>query len=195
MIGFFIGFLTVVLALVCLLMVFIVLMQKPKQEGLGAAFGGGVTDSVWGADASNILQKITVWLAVMFFVITMVLAVLVGVKQKAKINSDQLTKLPEKSTVPDINTSAGLPAVSTTPPPANPITTDPIQILPVPTPEETTPAPATEAPKPEETAPAPGADKQSPEEEKEPAAEKEDASATQEPAEKPADSAPGTPTP
>ena len=37
MLGFFIGFFTVVLALVCLLMVFIVLMQKPKQEGLGAA--------------------------------------------------------------------------------------------------------------------------------------------------------------
>jgi len=209
MIGFFIGFLTVVLALVCLLMVFIVLMQKPKQEGLGAAFGGGVTDSVWGADASNILQKITVWLAVMFFVITMVLAVLVGVKQKAKINSDQLTKLPEKSTVPAANTSAGLPAVSTTPPPANPITTDPVQILPVPKPEGTAPAPATEAPKPEETAPAsateapkpeenapaPGADKQSPEDGQEPAAEKEDASATQEPAEKPAGSSPGTPTP
>jgi len=152
MIGFFIGFLTVVLALVCLLMVFIVLMQKPKQEGLGAAFGGGAVDSVWGADASNILQKITVWLAVMFFTITMTLAVLVGVKQKDKLNKGQLTSVPEKPAVEGNNTSAGLPPASPPPPPANPITTDPIQVPPAPKPEApkpegAAPEPATEAPK------------------------------------------------
>ena len=111
-------------------MVFIVLMQKPKQEGLGAAFGGGVTDSMWGADATNILQKITVWLAVLFFAITMLLAVLVGVKQKAKISKEQLTTTPEKPTTQGAATNAGQPATSTTPPPTT-ITTDPIEVPPV----------------------------------------------------------------
>ena len=163
MIGFFIGFLTVVLALVCLLMVFIVLMQKPKQEGLGAAFGGCVTDSMWGADATNILQKITVWLAVMFFGITMILAVLVGVKQKDKLNKEQLTSIPEKPAAEGNNTNAGLPAASTTPLPVNPITTDPIQVPPAPKPEGTVPEPATEAPKPEGAAPEPATEAPKPE--------------------------------
>ena len=82
MITFFIWTLTAILALVCLLMVLIVLMQRPKQEGLGAAFGGGVTDQMWGAQTTNVLQKATVTLAIIFFVITLVLAVLVGKQQE-----------------------------------------------------------------------------------------------------------------
>jgi len=154
MITFFIGFLTVLLGLVCILMVFIVLMQKPKQEGLGAAFGGGVTDSMWGADATNILQKITVWLAVLFFAITMLLAVLVGVKQKAKISKEQLTTIPEKPTTQGAATNAGQPATSTTPPPTT-ITTDPIEVPPVLDPATETPEttePATETPETTEPA-------------------------------------------
>ncbi|MDP6858481.1 MAG: preprotein translocase subunit SecG [Verrucomicrobiales bacterium] len=82
MISFFIWSLTAILAIVCLLMVLIVLMQRPKQEGLGAAFGGGVTDQMWGAQTTNVLQKATVALAIIFFVITLILAVLVGKQQK-----------------------------------------------------------------------------------------------------------------
>mgnify|MGYP006110478859 CR=1 FL=1 len=82
MISFFIWSLTAILAIVCLLMVLIVLMQRPKQEGLGAAFGGGVTDQMFGAQTSSVLQKATVTLAIIFFVITLILAVLVGRQQK-----------------------------------------------------------------------------------------------------------------
>ena len=60
MINALIVFLIVILAIVCLLMIFAVLMQRPKQEGLGAAFGGGITDQVWGAQTTNVLQKFTV---------------------------------------------------------------------------------------------------------------------------------------
>ena len=63
-------------------MVLIILMQRPKQEGLGAAFGGGVTDQMFGAQTSNVLQKVTVTLAIIFFVITLILAVLVGKQQE-----------------------------------------------------------------------------------------------------------------
>jgi preprotein translocase subunit SecG len=82
MISFFIMSLTAILAIICLLMVLIILMQRPKQEGLGAAFGGGVTDQMFGAQTSNVLQKVTVTLAIIFFVITLILAVLVGKQQE-----------------------------------------------------------------------------------------------------------------
>ena len=36
-----INLLLVIFVIVCLLMTLIILMQRPKQEGLGAAFGGG----------------------------------------------------------------------------------------------------------------------------------------------------------
>src|ERR1700689_1340021 len=56
------------------LMCLVVLMQRSKQEGLGAAFGGGFTDSIWGAQTSNVLVKGTVWAAILFFVLSLTLA-------------------------------------------------------------------------------------------------------------------------
>ena len=82
MINALIVFLIVILAIVCLLMIFAVLMQRPKQAGLGAAFGGGITDQVWGAQTTNVLQKASVFLAVTFFVITLILSVFFSKKQK-----------------------------------------------------------------------------------------------------------------
>jgi preprotein translocase subunit SecG len=51
-------------------------MQRPRSEGLGAAFGGGVTENIFGAQTTNVLVKITAWLAAMFFTLTFVLSVL-----------------------------------------------------------------------------------------------------------------------
>lgn len=62
--------------LVCLLIVGVVLMQRPKNEGLGAAFGGGMTENIFGAQTTHVLQKFTVWLGIFFFVITLILAML-----------------------------------------------------------------------------------------------------------------------
>lgn len=62
--------------LVALLMVLVILMQRPKSEGLGAAFGGGVTENIFGAQTTNVLTKFTGWLAAIFFILTFVLGVL-----------------------------------------------------------------------------------------------------------------------
>jgi preprotein translocase subunit SecG len=62
--------------LVAALMVFVILMQRPKSEGLGAAFGGGVTENIFGAQTTNVLVKFTTWLAGIFFVLTFALSVL-----------------------------------------------------------------------------------------------------------------------
>lgn len=62
--------------LVCLLIIFVVLMQRPRSEGLGAAFGGGVTENIFGAQTTHVLAKLTTWLALAFFVITLLLSIL-----------------------------------------------------------------------------------------------------------------------
>ena len=62
--------------LVALLMILVILMQRPKSEGLGAAFGGGMTENLFGAQTTNVLVKFTSYLAAFFFLITFVLSVL-----------------------------------------------------------------------------------------------------------------------
>ncbi|MDP4624297.1 MAG: preprotein translocase subunit SecG [Akkermansiaceae bacterium] len=79
-----INLLLVVFVIVCLLMSLLILMQRPKQEGLGAAFGGGVTDQVFGARTTNVLQKGTVYLGSLFFIISLTLAILIGKQSQQK---------------------------------------------------------------------------------------------------------------
>jgi preprotein translocase subunit SecG len=77
-----INLLLVIFVIVCLLMTLLILMQRPKQEGLGAAFGGGVTDQVFGARTTNVLQRGTVYLGSLFFLLSLTLAVLIGHKNQ-----------------------------------------------------------------------------------------------------------------
>jgi preprotein translocase subunit SecG len=70
-----ISLLLVFFVLVALLMVLVILMQRPKSEGLGAAFGGAVTENIFGAQTTNVLVKFTTWLAAIFFALTFALSV------------------------------------------------------------------------------------------------------------------------
>lgn len=71
-----INLVSVFFVLVALLMVLVILMQRPKSEGLGAAFGGAVTENIFGAQTTNVLVKFTTWLAGIFFALTFGLSVL-----------------------------------------------------------------------------------------------------------------------
>jgi preprotein translocase subunit SecG len=117
--NFIIDVLLVVFVVACPLMWLVILMQRSKQEGLGAAFGGGFTDSVWGAQTSNVLVKTTVILASTFFVISIALARLytyqAGVQQKpSSLQQDLLKPVPMTAT-----NASGTPVVPT----ATPMTT------------------------------------------------------------------------
>lgn len=68
--------LIVVHVLVCLLMALVVLMQRPRSEGLGSAFGGGITDNVFGSQTTNVLAKFTTWMAIAFFAVTLLLSII-----------------------------------------------------------------------------------------------------------------------
>jgi preprotein translocase subunit SecG len=61
---------------VAVLMVLVILMQRPKSEGLGAAFGGAVTENIFGAQTTNVLVKFTSWLAGIFFALSLGLSIL-----------------------------------------------------------------------------------------------------------------------
>ena len=95
-----INLLLVVFVIVCLLMTLLVLMQRPKQEGLGAAFGGGVTDQVFGARTTNVLQRGTVYLGSLFFILALALAILISYQNK------QAKLLEEKSPVVEVEKKA-----------------------------------------------------------------------------------------
>ena len=70
----FIGFLYVVEVVVCLLLGLVVMLQKPKEGGLGGAIGGGMLEASLGADAGSVLVKTTAVLGVIFLLNTLVLA-------------------------------------------------------------------------------------------------------------------------
>ncbi|NJM37482.1 MAG: preprotein translocase subunit SecG [Akkermansiaceae bacterium] len=105
-----INLLLVLFVIVCLVMILLILMQRPKQEGLGAAFGGGVTDQVFGARTTNVLQRGTIYLGSLFFILSLVLAILVGqqnktqkvVSDKELIEKKEVSKTDEQKTADDV---------------------------------------------------------------------------------------------
>ena len=105
--------------IVCLLIVFVILMQRPRSEGLGAAFGGGMTENLFGAQTTNVLVKATTWLAVVFFAITLVLSILTskGGGAKTAIQESLLSApVPQASASPSaspVASPAAAPASTT----------------------------------------------------------------------------------
>ena len=83
-----IGFLYVVEVIVCLLLALAVMLQKPKEGGLGGAIGGGMGEAVFGADASNVLIKVTIWLGAIFLANTLLLARLTSVGHSQSVMGD-----------------------------------------------------------------------------------------------------------
>ena len=96
--------------LVALLMTLVILMQRPKSEGLGAAFGGGVTENIFGAQTTNVLTKFTGWLAGIFFVLTFALGILYA-KRSASDSSlhRELMGMPAATPAASVAPATGLP--------------------------------------------------------------------------------------
>ena len=147
--GILIGFLLTVHVIVSILLVLMVLMQRPKSEGLGTAFGGGVTDSLFGSSAGNVLTKITTWLGIIFFVTTVSLAYLYShrdTKEQGLAN-----KLKAIATTPTNQTATASVISTNTPstPATSPANSSPVAD------SKTQPTPASTA----KPAPAPAPDK------------------------------------
>lgn len=72
-----ITYLLIAVEVICsALLLMVILVQRTKNQGLGLAIGGGMGESMFGAQMGNVLTKTTVILAVIFLVTTTLLAML-----------------------------------------------------------------------------------------------------------------------
>ncbi|MBR4617547.1 MAG: preprotein translocase subunit SecG, partial [Kiritimatiellae bacterium] len=133
--SFLIGLLYVIEVIVCLLLALAVMLQKPKEGGLGGAIGGGMSEAVFGADASNVLIKVTIWLGTIFLANTLLLARLTSVrhsvmgdtsKQEQKKAEKPKTESPEKTALLEEETDTS--KVSPEAVPANAPTNTPVAV-------------------------------------------------------------------
>lgn len=66
--------LSIIYAISCVLLIVVVLIQSGKGAGMGI-FGGGGSNTTFGAQGGNILTKITTVLGIIFFGVAIILAV------------------------------------------------------------------------------------------------------------------------
>ena len=147
-----IGFLYVVEVAVCLLLALVVMLQKPKDGGLGGVIGGGMAEAAFGADAGNVLIKVTIWLGAIFLVNTLVLARLTSTIHTKTLMNDVAAPAPIQQQLPDLP-AANIPAPAPAPAPAAPVAPAPAAKPAAPAPAPAAPAAAPKAP----AAPAPAA--------------------------------------
>ena len=92
-----IGCLYVIEVLVCLLLALVVMLQKPKEGGLGGAIGGGMLEASLGADAGNVLIKTTAVLGAVFLLNTLVLARLTSTVHSRSIMAQEAEPSAEQA--------------------------------------------------------------------------------------------------
>ena len=109
-----IGFLYVVEVITCLLLGLVVMLQKPKEGGLGG-LAGGMGEAVFGADAGNVLIKVTVWLGSIFLVNTLVLASLTSKVNSKSLMAGEKAPAPVQQQMPALPPAAPAPAPAATP--------------------------------------------------------------------------------
>ena len=151
-----IGFLYVIEVLTCLLLALVVMLQKPKEGGLGGAIAGGMGEAVFGADASNVLIKVTIWLGAIFLANTLLLARLTS--KVSNSVTDSISEAPveqQQPALPQGGDVAPAPAPAAPTVPAKPDAKPAAPAAPAAPAKPVAPAPATPA-KPV-TAPAPTA--------------------------------------
>ena len=126
----------VALFVVCILVVLIILMQRPSANaGMGAALGGGAAESVFGGESANVLSRMTSTLTVVLFILSFGLYLGFVAREK---------KAP-----------SALDAASTAAPAAAPAAPAPAPATATPAPAAATPAPASPAAPAAPAAPAP----------------------------------------
>ena len=124
------GILTFVLIIVSIFLVLVVLAQKSKDGGMGAALGGGAAEAAFGAETANVLTRATKYAAIVFF--TLAFALYLG-----RIYERSAANAAAGNALPTIAVPAAAPATA----PAATTSATPAVTVP------TAPAAAPEAPK------------------------------------------------
>ena len=99
--------LSVLLSLVSIVSAFlligIILIQQSKSGGGLGAVSGGMTESMFGASAGNVLTKATTWIAVIFMVSTLFLATVIG---RLRNDTSAAELIPQAATINTNSTTA-----------------------------------------------------------------------------------------
>lgn len=151
MIPFITGLLYVVEVLACLLLVFFVMIQKPKEGGLGGVIGGA-SESVFGANANTIVIKATIVLGAIFLANTLLLS---------RLSASGGSRVSAPAAAPAAGVPVDMPAdaapVAPQTAPVAPVTAPAAPVAPAAAPAPAAPAPAAPPAAPAPVAPAPAA--------------------------------------
>ena len=103
---------TVIHIIVCVALIMIVLLQTGKGADMGAAFGGGSSQTLFGSTgASSFLGKATTAAAILFMLTSLILAYMSGDNSSKSIVMD--APAPIEQTLPASETAAEAPAPPT----------------------------------------------------------------------------------
>ncbi|MEW6992455.1 preprotein translocase subunit SecG [Colwelliaceae bacterium 6441] len=92
--------LIVIYLIVALCLIGLVLIQQGKGADMGASFGAGSSATIFGSSGSgNFLTRATTWLAIAFFVISLVLGNLTANRVKSGNEFDDLS-IPVEQSIP-----------------------------------------------------------------------------------------------
>ena len=104
----------VALFLVCILVVLVILMQRPSANaGMGSALGGGAAETVFGGESANVLSKMTTTLTVILFILSFGLYLGFVAREKTGTKA-----LDPKATAPAAAPAAPAAAAPSVPAPA-----------------------------------------------------------------------------
>lgn len=104
--------LLVIHVIAALAIIGLVLLQHGKGADMGAAFGGGVSGSLFGASGSaNFLSRATALLAAIFFATSLSLTYISSQKQSVK--QGVMQTIPTKPAIPASNDEANKPKGNT----------------------------------------------------------------------------------
>ena len=93
--------LTIADVFIAMLLIALILVQQSKSTGLGTTFGGGGSDSLFGAHAGSHLTKLTIVFSLIFLVITLSLAVLTAHRPGETSAVEANLKLPKATSSPE----------------------------------------------------------------------------------------------
>lgn len=68
----------------CVLLILVIMSQESKSMGLGAAFGGDASTSLFGTSTADVLKKFTSYLIVIFMISCIVLSLWSGALVRSK---------------------------------------------------------------------------------------------------------------
>jgi preprotein translocase subunit SecG len=90
----------VIHVIVCIALIMIVLLQTGKGADMGAAFGGGASQTLFGTTgASTFLSKATTAAAIVFMLTSLILAYMAGTRQDSDLVTD--TPAVQRQTAPE----------------------------------------------------------------------------------------------